>query len=206
MSIHPDFICTGLEDRYNEILETRMRDIPIINPEIKVQAVGFELWNDCCVGVLITPWFMNLMLVSCEGSNWNELQVGSIQAQQFPSGNYDFVVGHEEGIGFYQSCSLFSPMFEFKTHRDAVLVAIETMEVLMHDAHREETDTPRTQEIIDIWEGKQTAPPAGEDGLFNKSPDAANEPSLRERMEQPMSRRQLLRGSFLSNSELGNGE
>lgn len=201
MSIHPDFICTGLEDRYNHILSTRMLDLPFLNPELRVQAVGFEPWNDCCVGVLITPWFMNLMLVSCEGSNWDQMSVGDIETHAFPSGKYDFIVGHEEGIGFYQSCSLFSPMFEFTSHEEAVLVAVETMDVLMHEANRDDSDTPRTQEILDIWEGKTAAPPAGDDGLFEPAIAPGSETPLRERLEQPMSRRELLRGSFLSGGD-----
>lgn len=200
MSIHPDFICTGLEDRYNLILNTRMVGLPMINPEVKVQAVDFESWNGCCVGVLITPWFMNLMIVSCEGRAWEGLPVGSTQLHRFPSGSYEFIVGYEEGIGRYQSCSLFSPMFEFKNHEDAVMVAVETMNVIMDQSHVDRANGPRSAEIMDIWEGKQAAPLPGDDGLFDHQ-TAANDTPLSDRLEQPMSRRQLLRGSFLTGSE-----
>lgn len=180
MSIHPDFISSGLEDRYNLILNTRMIGVPAVNPEIRVEAVGFQPWQDCCLGVLITPWFMNLMLISCEGNRWQELPVGSVQTHEFPSGNYQFIVGHEEGIGFYQSCSLFSPMFEFKDHEDAQLVAQETLQLIMDTEIRETSCNTCSREIQRIWQE-------------HEAPDAA--PA--QPKETSLSRRDLLRGAFL---------
>lgn len=200
MSIHPDFICTGLEDRYKLILNTRMVGVPVINPEVKVQAVDFQDWNGYFVGVLITPWFMNLMITSCEGCTCEDLPVGSTQLHRFPSGNYEFIVGYEEGIGCYQSCSLFSPMFEFKNHEDAVMVAMETMSLIMDESNNDRSNGPRSAEIRDIWEGKQSAPLPGDDGLFDHQV-ATNDTPLSDRLEQPMNRRQLLRGSFLSSGK-----
>lgn len=207
MSIHPDFISAGLEDRYNLILNTRMIGVPVVNPELRVESVGFQPWGECCVGVLITPWFMNLTLVAGEGSDWNDLKVGTTHVHHFPSGRYEFVVGYEEGIGFYQSCSLFSPMFEFSSHEDALLVAQETMNVIMDEKHRDTSCSTHNQEILDIWDGKANAPDPGEQGLFDHSDKASanpadeDSPSLGERMAQPMSRREMLRGSFLRGDE-----
>ena len=204
MSIHPDFISAGLEDRYNIILNTRMIGVPVVNSALRVEAIGFQPWNDCCVGVLITPWFMNLMLLSCEGSHWNDLKVGGTQVHHFPSGRYEFVVGYEEGIGFYQSCSLFSPMFEFSGHDAAVLVAQETMNVIMDESMRDASGSARSREIQDIWEGNSTAPDPGAEALFELPVGAANSdsgPSLSERISRPLSRREMLRGSFLRGDE-----
>ena len=48
---------------YEAIYAERMRDLPIVNPRLAVEAVGFEQWEDQDLGVLITPWFMNLVLL-----------------------------------------------------------------------------------------------------------------------------------------------
>ena len=49
------------------IQRERMADIPLLNPALEVQAVGFSVWEAYCLGVLITPWFMNLMLLPLAG-------------------------------------------------------------------------------------------------------------------------------------------
>lgn len=196
--MHLDIICTSLEDRYNLILNTRMSGMPLVNSQLRVEVVGLQTWNDVCVGVLITPWFMNLMLISCEGARWNDLKVGSIQVHDFPSGRYEFVVGHEEGIGYFQSCSLFSPMFDFNHHDDALLVAQEAMNVIMDEKHRNTACQTGGQEIQDIWEGKSIASDAGEAAVINRSTAAPGQKvSLDERLLQPMSRRAMIRGGFL---------
>ena len=50
-----------LVERFREIGETAMRDLPLYNPELEVEALGFQALDDQWVGVLITPWFMNLV-------------------------------------------------------------------------------------------------------------------------------------------------
>jgi [NiFe] hydrogenase assembly HybE family chaperone len=49
--------------RYQAIYEERMRDLPIVNPKLAVEAVGFDQWEEKDLGILITPWFMNLVLL-----------------------------------------------------------------------------------------------------------------------------------------------
>ena len=36
-------ICRSLEAAFNEILQTRMHDMPVLNPALSVQALGFLL-------------------------------------------------------------------------------------------------------------------------------------------------------------------
>jgi [NiFe] hydrogenase assembly HybE family chaperone len=110
-----------LEMTFRHIEQTRMQGLSILNRRLSVKAVGFESWQDMRVGILLTPWFMNLMLLPDE--NWNQLAVGDIQHHNLPSGSYEFIVGHEEDIGYFLSCSLFSPVFEFEDQAAAVNTA-----------------------------------------------------------------------------------
>lgn len=90
-----------------------MADVPVLNSALQVEAVSFMSWHEDWLGILITPWFMNLMLLPHMGKAWTGLVTGQAVVHAFPSGEYDFIVGQEAALGQYQSCSLFSPMFEF---------------------------------------------------------------------------------------------
>jgi len=192
--ICPEHLSAGLETGFTRIQRERMADVPILNPALEVQAVGFRDWEGYCLGVLITPWFMNLMLVSRQDNEWAQLPSGTKISHRFPSGTYEFILGEEEGIGHYLMCSLFSPVFEFQNQEAAVVTAEAVMESLMDEANRDDSLT-REVEIRKIWRGEDDAAGAVTDG------DEVNRPTLRERIEKPISRRELLRGAFLGGED-----
>lgn len=179
-----------LEARYTHILNTRMQDVPVVNPDLSVKAVGFQVWGECRLGVLVTPWFMNLMLLpldkDCE--SWQEFAVGSKQRHGFPSGSYEFTVGFEEQLGRYQSCALFSPMFEFEDQQKAVDVATEIMTMLMDEENVDDSGSSRQAEIVEQW-----YEPA--DSADVKDAQEAVEP-IEAEAPVTMTRRDLLRGSL----------
>ena len=119
--ICPDYLTEGLEQSYRRIQRERMRDLPFLNPALRVKAVGFRHWQGRCLGVLITPWFMNLMLLPCEGDEWQELQIGDKQRHLLPSGSYEFIVGEEAGIG-----GLLVGKFEHGRKQGTHLIAADT--------------------------------------------------------------------------------
>ena len=49
----------ALEQRFAQILDGPMRDVPMLNAALRVQAVGFRPWGAHWLGVLVTPWFMS---------------------------------------------------------------------------------------------------------------------------------------------------
>jgi [NiFe] hydrogenase assembly HybE family chaperone len=114
-----------LEAVFSEIGTTRMAGVPLLNSALRVEAVCFVNWRENWLGILITPWFMNLILLPRAGQAWPGLVTGQHVVHAFPSGEYDFIVGQEAALGPYQSCSLFSPMFEFpdQTHARATAQA-----------------------------------------------------------------------------------
>ncbi|MES9970440.1 MAG: [NiFe]-hydrogenase assembly chaperone HybE [Candidatus Thiodiazotropha sp.] len=189
--ICPDYLIEGLECQFRRIQQERMQGLPLLNPALQVEAVGFCKWNEFCLGVLITPWFMNLMLLPPEGDSWETMGVGDKQLHQMPSGPYEFILGEEEGIGRYQMCSLFSPVFEFADHATAVATAEAVMDALMSAEHRDSVST-RESEIERNWKG-ESAQQSVDDQVA--STEQAR-PAMSERLEQPLSRRDLLRGKF----------
>ena len=119
---------------YQDIATTRMQGIPLLNSALRVQAVGFE-WGaqpapkgdengglvDCtsAVGVLITPWFVNLMWLPLQRLN-QPSQVGVKTQRHVGSACFEFIAAHEDALGSYEACSLFSPVFEFENQAAAV--------------------------------------------------------------------------------------
>lgn len=189
--ICPDDLATALETAFTRIQRKRMAGVPILNPALRVQAVGFSVREEYCLGVLITPWFMNLMLLPLASDAWAGLPPGSKIDQAFPSGSYEFILGEEEGIGRYLMCSLFSPVFEFRDQQAAVATAEAVLTGLMDEANRDEATT-REREIRRIWNG-EAGTGAGDAAGGGETPRA----DLEERIQKPISRRDLLRGAFL---------
>ncbi len=103
-----------LERRYRAIAEGPMAGIPLCNPALSVEAVGFTVVEGRAVGLVATPWFMNLVVTALpEGAPLEPARIGDTVAHRLPSGDYDCVVGELDGFGRLDALSLFSPMFEF---------------------------------------------------------------------------------------------
>lgn len=126
-----------LEQVFAHIAATRMRDVPVQNPALRVQAVGFALQanpdgGEWLLGVLVTPWFMNLVCLPMDLPSASEtvLGVGQKAKRQIGSETFEFIGAHEDGLGAFACCSLFSPMFEFADHAAAVATACEVLNLL----------------------------------------------------------------------------
>ena len=57
----------ALVAEFQEIFNAKMRDVPMVNPALHVQAVGFQPHEGGFLGVLISPWFLNLILREPDG-------------------------------------------------------------------------------------------------------------------------------------------
>ena len=188
-------VTNTLQDLFQSILEERMQDVPILNGHLSVEAVGFCKWEQYWLGVMLTPWFMNLLLLPDEDCEfeWDKQPVGSKHFFTLPAGKFEFIVSHETTIGRFLMSSLFSPVFEFGDQETALITAETVMAELFAEPEPDDHDE-RDQEMRDIWEGKlpdkdeQSEAKAatndkGEDGE-HKTPDTT----------EPISRRELLRG------------
>lgn len=209
-SIKPDVlidITEKLERIYNVIYTERMHDIPIVNTDINVHAIGFQAWKNNYLGVMITPWFMNLTLLPGESEDWSDKPELSTVSHVFPSGKYSFTIGFEAELGHYQSCSLFSPMFEFADDQAAVDTAEAVMHELMNQDNVTENDID-TEKIAKVWNGEATEDEvkdilAERDGIDISEIELPkpDKPTLSEKVNKPMSRRNLISGSFLKDEQ-----
>ena len=125
----------ALTAAFSRIAATRMAGLPMNNPALRVGCVGFRPWQEGhLVGVLITPWAINLVMLADKAARDLHLAADCRQAWDFPSGSYDFMGGEEPECGAYQFCSLFSPVFEFPDQAAAETTANEVMNALFLDA------------------------------------------------------------------------
>jgi [NiFe] hydrogenase assembly HybE family chaperone len=129
--------------------EQRMQGLPVVHPRLHVQAVGFRRWEGYWLGVVVTPWCMNLTLTPGERERWQPLAAGVKRRLRFPAGDYEFIGAHDPAFGEYQICSLFSPMERFADQAAAALVARLALEALLDPANAEPAepaDTPPAAE------------------------------------------------------------
>ena len=94
-----------------ERVDVRMRGLPVHNAALTIEVVGLRRTALGIVGVVATPWCMNVLRLPPENSP-PKLE-GMDHELAFPSGSYRFVRGHLEGVGAVDLCSLFSPMESF---------------------------------------------------------------------------------------------
>lgn len=123
---------------FTEVFHTKMRDVPVINQALHVQAVDFQPHEGGFLGVLIAPWFMNLVFLPPE--EYRILPPTEKEVFAFPAGEYEFIHNRREMTGPYLACSLFSPMGEFTSQLQAVDVARAVMVELFKSENRAETD------------------------------------------------------------------
>jgi [NiFe] hydrogenase assembly HybE family chaperone len=117
----------ALELAFRRIAATRMLDMPLRNPALQVESVGFREWQGNEVGVLITPWSISLIVFPTAPT---ALTLDERRPWQFPSGRYDFMGGDEPECGPFHFCSLFSPPGEIADHGQAREIAGAVLEQL----------------------------------------------------------------------------
>lgn len=153
-----DAIATRLEAAFTMIHRERMDGVPILNPRLTVEVIGMREWNGHWLAVLVTPWFINLMLLPTteeQRDAWAKLTLGSSVAYRFPAGRFEFLVGEEGELGRFQMCSLFSPVLEFENQEAAQIAARAALEAIF-DA---DIDGSREAEKKEATSG-ETAPSA----------------------------------------------
>jgi [NiFe] hydrogenase assembly HybE family chaperone len=180
-----------IEDAFKRIEIEQMQGIPLLNPALRVESIGFLIYRDRPLGVIITPWMMNLVLLPGEDDDWSELRVGDKLYHRLPANEYRFMVNEIEGIGICQTHSIYSPMHEFMNQDHAVAAATSFMQTLMVEVERPDQD-PHDEELLGrILRGEEKVGSDIDDlATKEQKPEA-----LESAPERLMTRRELLRGS-----------
>lgn len=137
---------------FTTIGATRMAGLPIVNPALRVEVVNFIPWEAGWLGVLVTPWCMNLLWMP--GQQTTPLgQPGTKVNWRFPTTTCEFVVCQEAALGTYLSCSLFSPMAAFANQEDACITATAILNALRQSPTARPEDADRPPEPIPAQRG-----------------------------------------------------
>ena len=123
---------------YRAIHVGTMQGLALCNEALAVEAVGFRLYQGHALGVIVTPWFMNLVRARAPGAAPPPSgERGATQSLSLPAASVDVVIGELEGFGRLDACSLFSPMFDFADAEAARLTAEAVIAALFDDEPRE---------------------------------------------------------------------
>lgn len=117
---------------FDGIARTRMAGVPVSNPALRVEAIGFasQAGDDGVgvgAGILVTPWFMNLVRLPLHHDP-RTADVGRMQRHAVGTQAFGFIGAHEAAIGAFAACSLFSPMFEFADQAAARATALAVLD------------------------------------------------------------------------------
>ncbi len=191
-----------IEATFKTIQHTRMDGVPVMNTALSVRLLGLRAWNGFWLGTLLTPWFMNLILLP-ETPDDTPLASGTKRTFRFPSGSFEFIRGNEQDIGEFWMCSLFSPVFEFTDQETAENCAEAALTELFEDA---EAPSESEAGMAAVWRGDLTdiATPTETNG--QASTEAPTDASAKSSEDCPsadgeisttaMSRRSLLTGNL----------
>lgn len=121
----------------------RMAALPIYNPALDVQTTSFRRHGLWTAGIVVTPWFMNV--VARHDGGLDALQSGARVTVDLPVGSVEATVADIEGIGRIAVASLFSPMDGFADPSGTRHVAEAALEALF--GRGEERRAPRATTI-----------------------------------------------------------
>lgn len=136
----------SLETLYRGIFERSMHDVPICNTALSIAASGFRSYGGRAFGIVTTPWFMNLVAADLpQGDPAPAVVPGTTVRIGLPAGEVDFIAGQLDGFGRLDSCSLFSPVFEFGSMDAALETAEEAVRAFFDATSLHEPPPPPAQ-------------------------------------------------------------
>ena len=150
---HPRVAALG--NRFREI-DAEMRALPLYNPAIGIAATGFRpLPGEGLIGVLVTPWFMNLTLLPEANDPVDPGRYGEGRNIDLPGGTRNFLYNGDPVTGVFWGHSLHSPMDAFKTRAEALAAARTALAAAM-------TPPEEVQRQIEAAAADPKAPPAAQ--------------------------------------------
>jgi [NiFe] hydrogenase assembly HybE family chaperone len=137
-----------LVNRFDTIGMERVQGLPIYNAKLAVEAIDFQSCEGGQIGVLITPWFVNVMLFPDDATSWQFKELGEKVKFNLPSGEHEFTIGEEDAIGRYLFCSVVSPTHCYKSQPPAQSAARKALSQLMKPAQSEESKVASQQVVM----------------------------------------------------------
>lgn len=155
MSLDPQAAAELFVEVFDRVHREQMAGLPLLNDRLQVETLGFRVFEGRMIGILITPWLMNVVMMPGENDDWSSDELGHKIPQRFPAGTYKFMVNEIEGIGRYLTHSLYSPMREFSSQNHALAAAESWLRTAMDPAQADQRD-PIDEELLGrVMRGKK---------------------------------------------------
>lgn len=120
--------------------EERMRGLPVHNPALEVEIVEVRPWNGYFIGILITPWCMNLILLPRGRAECRRARAPL--EIELPGGTCTCLAGACEIAEPHWLCSLISPVQYIVNQSVARAIAERVMADLLAPRHTPQNDEP----------------------------------------------------------------
>lgn len=116
-----------LAAHFRRVHAERAGELPGVNLALAVEAVGFTRHDGDWLGVMITPWFLDLMLVSGGGGLWGDIPAGQRRYLNLPCGTLPFTAADDPELGPYQYSPLIAPVTALPDMAAARKAAVEAL-------------------------------------------------------------------------------
>lgn len=83
-------------------------DAGMSNPALRVEAIGFVRYRGDWLGVLVTPWRLDLLLIAGGGELWGDIPTGQRRYLDLYGATLPFIAADEPRLGPYQ----YSPLVD----------------------------------------------------------------------------------------------
>jgi [NiFe] hydrogenase assembly HybE family chaperone len=125
------FAADGLEAAFRRIERERMQGVPMLNPALRVEAVGLSPWNGHFLGTLVSPWFVNVVIVRGGVEGWIAAAEGEAVVEPFACGALAFLAASEPEVGDFRTCALTTAMQQFPSQDTAREFAQAALDALV---------------------------------------------------------------------------
>jgi [NiFe] hydrogenase assembly HybE family chaperone len=141
-------IVKNLVDRFQQIGVERIYGLPIYNDALTVEAVNFQPCDAGMIGVLVTPWFMNVMLLPDNASPYSHQELGEKVKVQLESGEHEFVIGEDEEVGRYLFRTVTSPTHCYKKQVAARFKGSKALQELLTPPQDPDQELPENTQKV----------------------------------------------------------
>src|SRR6056297_4242961 len=141
--------------RYREA-EPRMRDLPFYNDSLSIEPVGFREWEGHRLGILITPWFINLILLPGERDDWSAVDQGDQSDWHLPAETIRFTANRDEEDTdeVFLAAPVFTNVIGVPDHEAAKNIAAQVLESLLAKPGSEKAAPGHAVSRRDLLRGK----------------------------------------------------
>lgn len=119
----------ALEQHYQHIWREKMHGLPFVNEKLAVEAVAFRPVGLDLAGILISPWFINIVLLPGDDA-LAALHQGDAVERTIGTERIAFTVDCAPDPGAFLSAVLFRSVQDFPDQATARAVAEEVVELL----------------------------------------------------------------------------